>query len=135
MRKSCPCRARWSRSPESVPTISGIRTQEDKAVIHMCNMGFLHIQRELQFAFEEFTTCFAHCLGMFASPLDHDHKVICIPTVGYSRFPLPVFSYSNGPLLENAEVPRPPIFAHLLVQVVPFHPRIKFMQHDVGQQG
>jgi hypothetical protein len=44
----------------------------------MRDMGLLHIQRELQFAFEEPAACFTYCLGMFASPLDHDHKVIFI---------------------------------------------------------
>jgi hypothetical protein len=61
---------------------------------------------------------------MFASPLDHNHKVIYISAVGNSRFPLPVFSYSNGALFENSEVLCSPILPYLLAQVVPFHPRI-----------
>jgi hypothetical protein len=107
-------------------------TKEDEAVVHMRYMGLLHIQRELQFIFKEPTARFAYCLGMFTGALDHDHKVIRIPTVGDSWFPLPVFSHSNRTLLENGEVPRPPIFPHFLVQVVRLHPRIEFMQHDVG---
>ena len=35
-------------------------------------------------------------------------------------------------LLENREVPRPPILPHLLVQEVLLHPSIEFMEHDVG---
>ena len=35
-------------------------------------------------------------------------------------------------LLENREVLRPPIFSHLLAQVIPLHPHIELMQHDVG---
>lgn len=71
-----------------------------------------------------------------ASPdqFDLEHGLWIIPPeiVKQLQDALPVFSHSNGPLLENAEVPRPPILAHLLVQVVPFHPRIELMQHDVG---
>src|SRR5471032_200643 len=100
----------------------------------MRNMGLLHIQRELQFAFEESTARLAYCFGVLAITFDHDHKVIRIPTVGYSRFPLSVFSHSNGPLLENREVPCPPVLSHFLVQVVPFHPLIELMQHDVRKK-
>lgn len=76
-----------------------------------------------------------YVLSMFTSSLDHDHKIISVPAIGHSRFPLSVFSHSNGPLLESAEVPRPPILAHLLIQVIPFRPRIELMQYDVRQQG
>jgi hypothetical protein len=107
-------------------------TKEDKAVIHMRNMGLLHIQRELQFAFKEAAARVAYCFSVFASSLDHDHRVISLSTVGYSRFPLSVLSHSNRPLFENAEVPPPPILPYFLTQVVPFHPRIELMQHNIG---
>lgn len=107
-------------------------TEEYEAVVHMRNMGLLHIQRVLQFIFEEPTARFAYGLSMLTSPLDHNHKVICIPTIGDCWFPLPVLSHSNRTLLENGEVPRPPILPCFLVQVVLFHPHIEFVQHDVG---
>jgi len=41
-------------------------TEENEAVIHMRDMGFLHIQCELQLAFKELSTRFAYCLGVFS---------------------------------------------------------------------
>jgi len=49
-------------------------TEEHEAVIHMRDMGLLHIQRELQLAFKKLSTSFAHCFRVFSSSFDHDHK-------------------------------------------------------------
>jgi hypothetical protein len=92
-------------------------TEEHEAVIHMRDMGFLHIQREFQLVFKERSTRFAHSLGVLSSSFDNDHKIIRVPAVGDGRFPLPVLSHSNRTLFENCEVPCPPILAHLLAQV------------------
>ena len=107
-------------------------TEEDEAVIHMRDMGLVHIQREFQLAFKKLPARFAHCFGVLASSFDHNHKIIRVPAIGDGRFPLPVLSHSNRTLFENCEVPRPPILSHFLAQVVILHPHIEFMQHDVG---
>ena len=71
-------------------------TEENEAVIHMRDMGFLHIQREFQLAFKELSTRFAHCFSVLSSSFDNDHKIIRVPAVGDSWFPLPVLSHSYG---------------------------------------
>ena len=43
--------------------------EEDEAIVHMRDMGLLHIQRELQLVFEELSACFAYCLSMRLVPL------------------------------------------------------------------
>jgi hypothetical protein len=45
--------------------------QEDKPEVHMGNMGFGHIQCELELAFQKGTTGFTHFLRMRPSPF-HD---------------------------------------------------------------
>jgi hypothetical protein len=107
-------------------------TEEHEAVIHMRDMGLLHIQCEFQLAFKEPSTRLAYSFGVLSSSFDNDHKIIRVPAVGDSWFPLPVLSHSNRTLFENCEVPCPPVLAHLLAQVVLLHPHIEFMQHDVG---
>ena len=57
-------------------------TEENKAVIHMRNMGLFHIQCEFPLAFKECSTRFAHCLGVLSSSFDNDHKIIRVPAVG-----------------------------------------------------
>lgn len=61
-------------------------TKEDEAVIHMCKMGFVHIQCELKFALKELAADLTNCFGMLASTLDHNHEVIGAPTIGPSLF-------------------------------------------------
>jgi hypothetical protein len=107
-------------------------TEEHEAVIHMRDVGFLHIQREFQLVFKEPSTRFSHCFGVLPSSFDNDHKIIRVPAIGDGRFSLPMFSHSNGALFENCEVPCPSVLAYLLAQVVLLHPHIEFMQHDVG---
>src|ERR1017187_5517407 len=107
-------------------------TEEHKAVVHMSDMGLLHIQCELQFVFKELSACLTYCFRVLSCSFDNDHKIIRVSAVGDCRFPLPLLSHSNRTLFENREVPRPPILPHLLVQEVLLHPSIEFMQHDVG---
>jgi IS30 family transposase len=96
--------------------------EEDKAVVHVGDMGFLHIQRECERPFQKRPARFAYRLSMRARS-----EIICIAAVGDTWFPLPVFSYSNRPLFENAEVPCPSVLTHLLAQVVRLH-RSLFIQ-------
>lgn len=95
-------------------------------------MGLLHIQREFELPFQKRPARFAYRLSMRVGSFDDHDEIIRVAAVGYGWFPLPVLSRSNRPLLENSEVPRLSILAHLLAQVVRFHPVIEFMQHDVG---
>src|SRR5260370_9422295 len=82
--------------------------QKDEAIIDVGDMGFLHIQRQLQLAFQKGTALLADGLSMGLRPFDDDDEVIGIATIGYSRFPLAVLSNRDRPTLFNAEVPRPP---------------------------
>ena len=68
-------------------------------------MGFLHIQRQLQLAFQKGTAFLADGLGMGLRPFDNDDEVIGITTIGYGRFPLAVLSNRDRTTLLNAEVP------------------------------
>src|SRR5438128_7018267 len=129
----CP----WNRRDRShatawSPLANDAMTKEDEAVVHMRDMGLLHIQRELQLIFQERSAGFAYRLSMRLGSLDHRDEIIRVATVGYCRFPLAVLAHSNRSLFENSEVPRPSVFPHLLAQVIRFHPFIEFMQHDVG---
>jgi hypothetical protein len=53
-------------------------------------ISFLHIQRQLQLAFQKGTAFLADGLGMGLRPFDNDDEVIGITTIGYGRFPLAV---------------------------------------------
>src|SRR5450631_261310 len=108
--------------------------QKDEAVIDVGDMGFLHIQRQLQLAFQKGTALLADGLGMGLRPFDDDDEVIGIAAIGYSRFPLAVLSNRDRTTLLNAEVPRPTILPRFLVQVFRLQPAIKLMEHDVGQE-
>ena len=79
--------------------------QKDDAVIDVGYMGFLHIQRQLQLAFQKGTAFLADGLGMGLRPFDNDDEVIGITTIGYGRFPLAVLSNRDRTTLLNAEVP------------------------------
>ena len=91
--------------------------QEDKAVIDVGDMGFVHIQRQLQLTFQKGPALLADGLGMGLRPFDDDDEVIGIATIGYGRFPLAVLSSRDRTTLLNAEVPRPTILPRFLVQV------------------
>lgn len=127
----------WDRRDQSqltawAPLANDAVAEEDHAVVHVGDMGLLHIQRELERPFQKSSARFAYGLSMRAGSF-HDHdEIIRIAAVGDAWFPLPVFSRSNRSLLENSEVPCPSVLTHLLAQVVRFHPSIEFMQHDVG---
>lgn len=106
--------------------------QKDEAIIDVGDMGFLHIQRQFQLAFQKGTALLADGLGMGLRPFDDDDEVIGIATKGYSRFPITVLSNRDRTTLLNAEVPRPTILPHFLVQVFRLQPTIELMEHDVG---
>src|SRR5215475_13502733 len=91
--------------------------QKDEAVIDVGDMGFLHIQRQLQLAFQKDPALLADGLGMGLRPFDDDNEVIGIATIGYCRFPLAVLSTRDRTPLLDAEVPRPTILPRFLVQV------------------
>src|SRR5450759_546729 len=115
------------------PRLRMIRVpKKDEAVIDVSDMGFLHIQRQLEFAFQKGAAFLANGLGMGRRPLDTDDKVIGIAKIGYGRFPLAVLSNRNRTTLLNAEVPRPTVLPRFLVQVFRIQPAIKLMEHDVG---
>src|SRR6476646_7694557 len=97
-------------------------------------MGFLHIQRQLQLAFQKGTAFLADGLGMSLRPFDNDDEVIGIATIGHGWFPFAVLSNRDRTPLLNAEVPRPAILPRFLVQVFRLQPAIKLMEHDVGQE-
>ena len=97
-------------------------------------MGLFHIQRQLQTVFQKGPAFLADFLGMHLRPLDDDNEVIGIATIGNRRFPLPVLSNRDGAALLNAEVPCPAILAGFPVQVFRLQPRIKLVEHDVGQE-
>src|SRR5262245_39620153 len=106
--------------------------QKDEAVIDVSDMGFVHIQRQLQLTFQKGPALLADGLGMGLRPFDDDDEVIGIATIGYGRFPLAVLSNRDRTTLLNAEVPRPTILPRFLVQVFRPQPAIKLMEHDVG---
>ena len=76
--------------------------KKDEAVIDVSDMGFLHIQRQLELAFQKGAAFLANGLGMGLRPFDNDDKVIGIATIGYGRFPLAVLSNRNRTTLLNA---------------------------------
>src|ERR1700739_525402 len=85
--------------------------QKDKAIIDVGDMGFLHIQRQLQLAFKELTTLFTDGFGVRLRPFDDDDKVIGIATVRDSGFPFPILSNRDRATLLDAEVPGPAILS------------------------
>jgi hypothetical protein len=118
---------RPSLANDSVP-------QKDEAIVDVGDMGFVHIQRQLQFTFQKgtafLTDLFCLSLGSF---YDHD-KVVSVSAVGDGRLPLPVLTNRNGTALLDAEVPCPSILTRLVAEVFRLKPRIKLMEHDVGQE-
>lgn len=106
--------------------------QKDKPIIDMGNMGLVHIQRQLQAAFQKGTAFFADFLSMGLCPFDDDNKIISIAAIGNGRFPLPVLTNRNGASLLYAKVPCPAILADFLIQVFRLQPCIKLMERDVG---
>ena len=75
--------------------------QKDKPVIDVGDMGLLHIQPQLQAAFQKGTAFLANLHSMGFRPLDNDDKIIGISTIRDSRFPLPVLTNRNGAPLLN----------------------------------
>jgi hypothetical protein len=128
-RRDGPHATPWS------PLADDAVAQKDEAIIHVRDMGLLHVERELELIFQETPAGLAYRLCVSLGPFDNQDEIIGIAAVGSRWLPLPVFPHSNGPLFENPKVPRPSVLAHVLAQVVRFHPRIELMQHDVGQQG
>jgi hypothetical protein len=61
-------------------------SQKDEAAADVGDMGFLHIQRQLQLAFQKGTAILADRLSMGLRPFDDDDEVIGIATIGHSRF-------------------------------------------------
>ena len=106
-------------------------SKEDEAVIDMSNMGLLHIQSELQFAFQKVTTLIAYGLSLSFSPFDNDNKVISITTVGNSRLPLPLCIDGRfAPKLDTV-IPGPTTFARFLAEVVFIQILVKLIEHDI----
>lgn len=108
--------------------------QKDEAIIDVCDMGLLHVQRHLQLAFQKrpaFLTDFFRL--SLASFYDHD-KVVSVSAIGDGRLPLPVLANRDGAALLNAEVPCPTVLAGLVAQVFRLQPHIKLVEHNVGQE-
>jgi len=57
-------------------------TEEHEAVVHMRDMGLLHIQCELQLAFKELSARLAYCFSVPSSSFDNDHKIIRVTLPG-----------------------------------------------------
>jgi hypothetical protein len=62
---------RPSLSNDAVP-------QKDEPIVDVGDMGFVHIQRQFQAAFQESAAFSADCFCMCLCPLDDDDKVIGI---------------------------------------------------------
>lgn len=124
-RRDGPHAAAWSSFPDDPVA------EKDKAVVHVRDMGFRHIEREFQFAFQKGPAGFPHFQCVRLGSFHLHRKIIRISTVRHRWLPLPAFSPSDRSLLEDAKVPRLPIFPHFLAQVVRFHPLIELIQHDV----
>lgn len=120
--------------PVRPPLANDPMPQKDEPVIDVGDMGLFHIQRQLQTVFQKGPAFLADFLGMNLRPLDDDDEVIGIATIGNRRFPLLVLSNRYGAALLNAEVPCPAILAGFPVQVFRLQPRIKLVEHDVGQE-
>jgi len=108
--------------------------EENKPVIDVGDMGLVHIQRQFQAAFQKGPSFITDGLGMCFGALDDNDEVVGVTAVGDSRFPLPVLTNRNGATLLDAEVPCPAILSCLVTQVFRLQPRIKLMEHDIGQE-
>ena len=109
-------------------------SEERRPVVDVCHMGFVHVQRQLEFAFQERSTFFADGRCLRLDSLDDDDEVIGVTSVGNRRFPLPILTDGNGPLLLDAEVPGPAILPRFLAQVLRLQPLIELVEHDIGQK-
>ena len=123
-----PHRAPWP------PFANDPMSEEREPVVDVCHMGFVHVQRQLEFAFQERSTFFADGLCLRLGSLDDDEKVIGVTAIGNRRFPLPILTDGNGPLLLDAVVPSPAILVRFLAQVLRLQPLIELVEHDIGQK-
>ena len=64
--------------------------EEYEAIVDMCNMGFLHVQRQFELTFKETSACFPHCFGVRPGSFYDHHKIISVTAVRYCRYPLSV---------------------------------------------
>lgn len=76
-------------------------SEEREPVVDVCHTGFVHVQRQLEFALQERAAFFAddHCLRL--GSLYDDDEVIGITAVCNRRLPLPVLTNGDGPLLPD----------------------------------
>ena len=109
-------------------------SKEDESVVDVGNMGLVHIERQLEFTFQERPAFFADGLRVSLRSLDNDDKVIGISAVSNGWFPLPILANRNGPTLLDAEVQCPAILSSFRAQVPRLQPLIKLMEQDVRQK-
>lgn len=87
------------------PLTNNPMLQKGESVIDMREMGFVHMQRQLQMPFPEGRAFLTDGLGMLLVLIDDDH--IGISAVSESRFLLAILANRNWPTVLDAEVPRP----------------------------
>src|SRR3546814_19538765 len=95
-------------------------------------MGLVHIQRQLQVAFQKGPAFLADGFGMCLGALDDADEVVGVTAVGDSRFPLPVLANRNGPSLLDTAVPCQAFLSRLVAQVYLLQPSIKLLAHAVS---
>ena len=85
--------------------------EEHEPVVDVRDMGLVHIQRQLQVAFQKGPAFLADGLGMCLGALDDDDEVVGVTAEGDSRFPLPVLANRDGASLLDTEVLGPAILS------------------------
>src|SRR5690554_7807112 len=100
----------------------------------MGNLGFVHVQCQLESSFQHLPTFFPNRFGLGFGAFDDDHKVIDIAAVGDGWLPLPVLSDGCASADLDTVVPVPSILPGLFAEVAPIQVLIEFMQHDIRQQ-
>ena len=120
-----------ARSPLADDPVS----EEDEPVVDVGDMGFLHIQRQLQAAFQKHPAFLADGLGMCLGPLDDDHEVIGIAAIGDSQVSIADSREPQwaGPCWMPKFHAQRSLRAFLLRYFASSH-SIKLMEHDVGQE-
>jgi hypothetical protein len=88
-RRNGPHAAAWfSLADDPVP-------EKDKAVVPVRDMGFRHIEREFQFAFQKGPAGFPHFQCVHLGSFHLHRKIIGTSTVRHRWLPLPAFSHSR----------------------------------------
>ncbi len=106
-------------------------SQEDKAVIDMSNLGLLHVQRKLEFAFQKVSALLSDHLRLLFGAFDDNNKVIGITTVCDARLPLSLLLQGRLATDHDTVVPVPAIFTCLFAKVALVQVLIELIKHDV----